>query len=162
MCIVSFCGSIKQSTLCCWHKPQSKPTEMLLLFGYGWSLIDQIPDIWSIRGSSSTKTKAFLVLVDAVAKIFLLFRPTQRIMTCNAPQLQLAWYLVDAVAMLLVCDMKSMYDFIRAEYLMRASRKMTATGQQTITQGFSHASSRLFVFANSSRCQKIQVVISKF
>lgn len=97
MCIVSFCGSIKQSTLCCWHKPQSKPTEMLLLFGYGWSLIDQIPDIWSIRGSSSTKTKAFLVLVDAVAKIFLLFRPTQRIMTCNAPQLQLAWYLVEAV-----------------------------------------------------------------
>jgi hypothetical protein len=40
-------------------------------------------------------------LVDAVAKIFLLFRPTQRIMTCNDPQLQLAWYLVDAVAMLL-------------------------------------------------------------
>jgi len=30
----------------------------------------------------------------------LLFRPTQRIMTCNDPQLQLAWYLFDAVAML--------------------------------------------------------------
>jgi hypothetical protein len=74
---------------------------MLLLFGYGRSLIDQIPDIWSItRGSSSIKTKAYLVLVDAVAKIFLLFRPTQRIMTCNDPQLQLAWHLVDAVAML--------------------------------------------------------------
>ena len=73
---------------------------MLLLFGYSRSLIDQIPDIWSIRGSSSIKTKAYLVLVDAVAKIFLLFRPTQRIMTCNDPQLQLAWYLVDAVAML--------------------------------------------------------------
>ena len=73
---------------------------MLLLFGYGRSLIDQLPDIWSIRGSSSIKTKAYLVLVDAVAKIFLLFRPTQRIMTCNDPQLQLAWYLVDAVAML--------------------------------------------------------------
>ena len=101
MCIVSVCGSIKQLTLCCRHDPQSKPIEMLLLFGYGRSLIDQIPDIWSIRGSSSIKTKAYLVLVDAVAKIFFLFRPTQRIMTCNDSQLQLAWYLVDAVAMLL-------------------------------------------------------------
>ena len=101
MCIVSVCGSMKQLTLCCRREPQSKPIEMLLLFGYSRSLIDQIPDIWSIRGSSSIKTKAYLVLVDAVAKIFLLFRPTQRIMTCNDPQLQLAWYLVDAVAMLL-------------------------------------------------------------
>ena len=100
MCIVSVCGSMKQLTLCCRREPQSKPIEMLLLFGYGRSLIDQLPDIWSIRGSSSIKTKAYLVLVDAVAKIFLLFRPTQRIMTCNDPQLQLAWYLVDAVAML--------------------------------------------------------------
>jgi len=100
MCIVSVCGSIKQLTLCCRRLPQSKPIEILLLFGYGRSLIDQTPDIWSIRGSSSIKTKAYLVLVDAVAKIFLLFRPTQRIMTCNDPQLQLAWYLVDAVAML--------------------------------------------------------------
>lgn len=74
---------------------------MLLLFGYSRSLINQIPVICSIRGSSSIKTKAYLVLVDAVAKIFLLFRPTQRIMTCNDPQLQLAWYLVDVVAMLL-------------------------------------------------------------
>ena len=56
---------------------------MLLLFGNNRSLIDQIPYIWSTRGSSSTKTKAYLVLVDVVAKIFLLFRPTQRIMTCN-------------------------------------------------------------------------------
>ena len=101
MCIVSVCGSIKQLTLCCRRLPQSKPIEILLLFGYGRSLIDQTPDIWSIRGSSSIKTKAYLVLVDAVAKIFLLFRPTQRIMTCNDPQLQLAWYLVDVVAMLL-------------------------------------------------------------
>jgi hypothetical protein len=74
------------------RKPQSKPIEMLLLFGFGRSLIDQIPDIWSIRGSSSIKTEAYLVLVDAVARIFLLFRPTHNIMTCNDPQLQLAWY----------------------------------------------------------------------
>ena len=110
MCIVSVCGSMKQLTLCCRREPQSKPIEMLLLFGYSRSLIDQTPDIWSIRGSSLIKTKAYLVLVDAVAKIFLLFRPTQRIMTCNDPQLQLAWYLVDAVAMLLVpvvCLLKS-------------------------------------------------------
>ena len=85
---------------------------MLLLFGYGRSLIDQLPDIWSIRGSSSIKTKAYLVLVDAVAKIFLLFRPTQRIMTCNDPQLQLAWYLVDAVAMLLRADATHRYTSI--------------------------------------------------
>ena len=101
MCIVSVCGSMKQWTVCCWREPQSKPIEMLLLFGYSRSLIDQIPDIWSIRGSSSIKTKAYLVLVDAVAKIFLLCRPTQRIMMCNEPQIQLAWYLVDALAMLL-------------------------------------------------------------
>ena len=86
----------------CRREPQSKPIEMLLLFGYSQSLIDQIPDIWSIRGSSPIKTKAYLVLVDAVAKIILLFRTTQRIMTCNDPQIQLAWYLVDAVAMLLL------------------------------------------------------------
>ena len=101
MCIVSDCGSIKQLTSCCRREPQSKPIEMLLLFGYGRSLIDQIPDIWSIRGSSSIKTKAYLVLVDVVAKIFLLFRPTECIMTCNDLQLQLAWYLVNAVEMLL-------------------------------------------------------------
>ena len=87
----------------CRHKSQSKPIEMLLLIGYSRSLIDQIPDIWSIRGSaSSNKTKACLVLVDAVAKIFLFFRPTQHIMTCNDPQLQLAWYLVEAVEMLFI------------------------------------------------------------
>jgi len=90
---------------------------MLLLFGYGWSLINQIPDIWSIRGSSSNKTKANLVLVDAVAKIFLLFRPTQRIMTCNDPQLQLAWYLVDAVAMLLRRTGASLHKKIRRSEL---------------------------------------------
>ena len=100
MCIVSVCGSIKQLTLCCRREPQSKPIEMLLLFGYSQSLIDQIPDIWSIRGSSSIKTKAYLVLVDAVAKIFLLFQPSQHIMMCNDSQLPLAWYLVDAVELL--------------------------------------------------------------
>ena len=104
MCIVSVCGSIKQLTLCCRRLPQSKPIEILLLFGYGRSLIDQLPDIWSIRGSaSSNKTKACLVLlVDAVAKIFLFFRPTQHIVTCNDPQLQLAWYLVEAVEVLFI------------------------------------------------------------
>ena len=33
----------------CRRKPQSKPIEMLLLFGYGQSLINQIPDIWSLN-----------------------------------------------------------------------------------------------------------------